>query len=226
MKRVLAYGGGSCLFICLRLALEYIKLLSVYDQGDPTKIASKGIIDGRDEDVLKSAEELRNNYIIKWYDDHLDEIIPVFGTYDENSKSAWKRSDIIANEIMNLKILVDVEGTVLWRNGEDIPDKATPENANKRLKLIKAYLNMMSSKSGRRAWGGQPEYTAFAFMTKLTVQVWVEQRGGLVLRNEIVPPGSTNVVKLLFSGQCHYDLLMDDADAEKILKMLPKAKII
>jgi hypothetical protein len=89
MKRVLAYGNGSCLFICLRLALECIKLLSVYEQGDIERVASKGIIDGRDEDVLKSAEELRNNYIIKWYADFLDTEIPMFGAYDEASKSAW-----------------------------------------------------------------------------------------------------------------------------------------
>lgn len=221
MKRVLAYGNGSCLFICLRLALECIKLLSVYQQGDIERIASKGIIDGRDEDVLKSAEELRNNYIIKWYSDFLDTEIPMFGSYDEASKTAWKRGDIIANEINNLRGLVDSDGNVIWRNGQDIPTE--PEERNK---LLRSYLHHMSSRTGRRTWGGQPEYTAFAFMTKLTVQVWVQQRGDLVMRNEIVPPGSTNIVKLLFSGQNHYDLLLEDDDAEKLIKILPRAKIV
>jgi hypothetical protein len=64
-------------------------------------------------------------------------------------------------------------------------------------------------------------------MAKLTVQVYqAGQDGSLAMINEVKPETSLGLIKLLYSGRCHYDLLLDDATADAILQAWPQAKII
>lgn len=211
-KLVRAAGNGSCLFISLRLGLELITLLKMEESGQRPK---NGIIDGHNASVLESAEHLRNDVIIQWFLNGLDKDIPNFGVIDFKSQKQWTRGDIILMEACN------------------ITEKDVPDEPEKRIELQKAYLKHMNSAvvdRGRtefrnRRWGGQAEYTAFALIAKITVEVWHMTRGGLIKHNEIVPPESAGCFKILFSGSNHYDLLLSNEEAEKIVRLVPDAKL-
>ena len=213
-KMVRAAGNGSCLFISLRLGLEMLTLLKMKDEGQKIE---HGIIDGHNSAVLESAENLRNDIIIQWFQNGLDKTVPSFGVIDFKSQKLWTRGDIIVMETANLT------------------ERDAPEEPEKRLELQKAYLKHMYAEKvyrpgGRvdyktRNWGGQAEYTAFALISKVTVEVWHMTRKGLVKHNEIVPPGSTGTFKILFSGKNHYDLLLSNEEASKIKTIVPEAKI-
>lgn len=212
-KLVRSAGNGSCLFISLRLGLELVTLLNMYETGEKPK---NGIIDGHNASVLESAENLRNDVIIQWFLNGLDKIIPSFGVIDYKSQKKWTRGDIILMEACN------------------ITEKDMPDDPDKRIELQKAYLRHMHSqpfaRNGRkeyksRQWGGQAEYTAFSLISKITVEVWHMTKKGLVKHNEIVPPESSGVFKILFNGSNHYDLLLSNNEAEKIIRIVPDAKI-
>ena len=193
--------NGSCLYISLRLGLEVSKLLKVNEPG-------VGLVDGHHVKVLESAERLRS-MISDWYLNGLSKQLPGFDDNGESkpgqegSKSIpWTRADIVAMESSNL-----VSG--------DIPDPG-PE----RLKLVLRYLSHVRKP---RTWGGVPEYTAFSYMSKLNVEIYRD--GQSRIYQKIQQQVSLGTVRLLFSGSCHYDLLLSDEDAEKIKLLLPKTKL-
>lgn len=212
-KLVRAAGNGSCLFISLRLGLELLTLIKMSDAGQRIE---HGIIDGHNPAVLESAESLRNDVILQWFKNGLEKIVPSFGVFDVKSQKPWTRGDIIVMEAANL-----IEGD-------------TPEDPDKRLELQHSYLKHMQSEKisfqgrndyRRRNWGGQAEYTAFALIAKLTVEVWHLKKGLLIKHNEIVSPESTGTFKILFVGNNHYDLLLSNEEAAKIKAILPEARI-
>lgn len=197
--------NGSCLFISLRLGLEVSKLLKVQEPG-------VGLVDGYHDRVCESAERLRS-MIVEWYLNGLSKQLPGF---DENAESKpgvegsksvpWTRADLVALESSNLC-------------SGDIPDPG-PE----RLKLVLKYLDHVKKP---RIWGGSPEYTAFSYMSKLNVEVYRDApQGQIKIYQKISQHNNLGTVRLLFSGSCHYDLLLSDEDAEKIKRLLPETKLI
>jgi len=212
-KLVRAAGNGSCLFISLRLGLELLTLIKMNDCGQSIQ---HGIIDGHHSAVLESAECLRNDVIIQWFQNGLAKTVPSFGVFDVKSQQPWTRGDIIIMETANL-----IEGDA-------------PEDPAKRLELQQSYLRHMHSEkisfNGRtdyrkRNWGGQAEYTAFALIAKVTVEVWHFKKGMLVKHNEIKSPESSGTFKILFNGNNHYDLLLSNEEAVKIQAIVPEARI-
>lgn len=206
MRVIKASGNGSCMFISLRLALEYLKVLKV--SAEASQSLRSAILDGHDAKVLASAEGLRE-LIVLWYRSYLDTVVPGFGQYTQSTETAkgreWMRGDILAIEMV--------------RANHDVP-----EDGPLRQDAMLKYLERMAR---RGEWGSTPEYTAFAFMAKLTVQVYqAGQDGTLAMINEVKPETSLGLIKLLYSGRCHYDLLLDDATADAILQAWPQAKII
>jgi hypothetical protein len=212
-KLVRSAGNGSCLFISLRLGLELLTLIKMNDSGQSIQ---HGIIDGHHSAVLESAECLRNDVIIQWFQNGLSKTVPSFGVFDVKSQKPWTRGDIIIMETANL-----IEGDA-------------PDDPAKRLELQQSYLKHMRSEkisfNGRtdyrkRNWGGQAEYTAFALIAKVTVEVWHFKKGLLVKHNEIASPESTGTFKILFNGSNHYDLLLSNEEAAKIHAIVPEARI-
>jgi len=205
MRVIKASGNGSCLFISLRLALEYLKVLKV--SAEASQSLRSAILDGHDSKVLASAEGLRE-LVVLWYRSYLDTVVPGFGQYTQSTETAkgreWLRGDILAIEMV--------------RANHDVPEDG-PARQDAMLK----YLDRMSR---RGEWGSTPEYTAFAFMAKLTVEVYqAGQDGTLAMINSVKPEKSLGTIKLLYSGRCHYDLLLDDATAADVLQAWPQAKI-
>jgi len=146
-----AKPNGSCLFISLRLGLECSKLLKMQTPGI-------GLLDGFDNRVVESAERLRH-MIIEWYSNGLTKELPGFDCNAESKpgqegfvEKPWTRADLLAMESANLY-------------AQDIP-----ESGPDRLKVVLRYLEHVKAP---RVWGGVPEYTAFSFMSKLTVEVYV-----------------------------------------------------
>jgi len=191
--------NGSCLFISLRLGLEVSKLLKVNEKG-------VGLVDGYNDKVLESAERLRS-MICDWYLNGLSKQLPGFEANgeskpgEEGTKSIpWTRADLVAMESSNL-------------SSGDIPDPG-PE----RLKLVLRYLEHVKRP---RTWGGVPEYTAFSYMSKLDVEVYRDGR----LYQKVQQQNTLGTVRLLFSGSCHYDLLLSTQDAERIQMLLPNTKL-
>lgn len=205
MYVIKAEGNGSCLFISMRLALEYLKVLKIARESQSVATA---ILDGRDSKVCASAEGLRE-LVVLWYKDHLNATVPGFGQYTQSTDTStgreWMRGDILAIEMV--------------RANHDVP-----ESGPQRSLAMSRYLERMSR---RGEWGSTPEYTAFAFMAKLTVEVYqLDQSGALSIINTVVPNLSLGTIKLLYSGRCHYDLLLDDYTAAEIYKAWPTAKIV
>ena len=193
MYLIRAAPNGSCLFICLRLALEYHKILSA------TEGPASAVVDGYSPIILKSAEDLRN-IIVKWYSGPFaKKTIPSFGPFTEKDGREWIREDILLAET------ADANGS-----NED---------------RTKAYLAKIAMPY---KWGGTPEYTAFAFMSKLKVEVYqrAELSSDLVLVNAVDIPNSLGTTKLLYSGRNHYNLLLDDQEAQSLLKKWPDSKLI
>lgn len=190
MKIVKAAGNGSCLFISLRLGLELRHVIKLIDDGRPPNTCN---LNGCSREVLESAEHLRS-MMIKWYDTGLFKEMKSLGLYTENGRF-WMRGDLLALEMV--------------RRGADVPECGAERTA----KMLQ-YIEDMR-KAG--TWGSTPEYTAFAMMSKLHVQVYQPQEGSLVLVNEVAPAeASRGVVKLLYTNGTHYDLLVDDIDCEKL----------
>ena len=195
MHVIRAAPNGSCLFICLRLGLEYTKILSA------TECPVSAVLDGYSPIILKSAEDLRS-LIVKWYSGVLaKKTIPSFGPFTEKDGREWRREDILLAETADTK-------------GSD-EDR------------ISVYLHKMSRSF---KWGGTPEYTAFAFMSKLNIEVYqraeITSTPGLVMVNSVNIPNSLGTIKLLYSGRSHYDLLLDDSVADDLSKKWPDAKMV
>lgn len=204
MKVIKAEGNGSCLFISLRLALECVTVLKKARDGETVPSA---VIDGSDERVLKSADSMRT-LIVKWYHSGLDRDVPGLGSYVQATESSsgrtWRRGDILAMEMV--------------RAAKDVPEEGL-----ERIAAMLKYLDIMKLRS---TWGGTPEYTAFAILSKLTVEVYQPaSHGGLMLVDKATPENSMGLIKLLFNGHSHYDLLLSDADATDLLNAWPCAKI-
>lgn len=203
MKVIKAEGNGSCLFISLRLALECTTILKKARDGEPVPTA---VVDGSDERVLRSAESMRA-LIVKWYHGGLDRDVPGLGSYVQatstSSGRTWRRGDILAMEMV--------------RSAKDVPEEG--------LERIAAMLKYLDYMKLRSTWGGTPEYTAFAILSKLTVEVYQPGTSGLVLVDKATPESSLGLIKLLFNGHNHYDLLLDDADATDLLNAWPCSKI-
>jgi hypothetical protein len=151
----------------------------------------KTILDGYHEKILKSAEELRD-LILKWYDDRFTQEIPSFGSYIENGRP-WTRGDILAMEMVTR-------------------DKDLPEDPDKKLEAMQQYLRRQ-----KYAWGSTPEYTAFSFMSNCCVVVYQAQSESYQEINRVEPQGYTDTIRLLYSGKNHYDVLVDDAQAELLM---------
>ena len=196
--------NGSCLFISLRLGLECSKLLKVNMPG-------VGLVDGFDHRVVESAENLRS-MIVEWYSNGLSKTLPGFEAngeskpgHDGTREVPWTRADLVAMETSNL-ISSDI-----------------PEPGPERLKLVLRYLEHVKKP---RTWGGVPEYTAFSYMSKLNVEVYI--REGLTkvrLYQKVAQNNSLGTVRLLFNGSCHYDLILDESDASRIKKLLPDTQM-
>jgi hypothetical protein len=205
MYIIKAEGNGSCLFISMRLALEYLKVLKIAKE---SQSVANAILDGRDPKVCASAEGLRE-LVVLWYKEHLDVVVPGFGQYTQSTDTAkgreWVRGDILAIEMV--------------RSNHDVPETGPERSA-----AMTKYLERMSR---RGEWGSTPEYTAFAFMAKLTVEAYqLDLSGKLSVVDTVKPHLSLGTVKLLYSGRCHYDLLLDDDTAAEIYKAWPTAKMV
>lgn len=228
MKVIHASPNGSCLFISLRLGLEYTAVLKLRDSGQPI---SSTCLNGFDRRIVESAENLRT-LIVKWYDTGLEKEMSGYGCYVEAADSRkFVRGDLLAMEMVN--------------TGHDVAEEG-PE----RLAEMTAYLRTMKMP---RTWGGAPEFTAFAFMSKLRVEVYQpitrlysleESRervkkaradpltaesplaAGLLCINTIEPPDCMGKVQLLYNGSTHYDLLLEDSVAEVLEKAWPAARIV
>lgn len=226
MRIIKAAANGSCLFISLRIGLEVLKLLSLNLTHATEPINC--ILDGENPKVLQSAEDLRNKIIIKWFENGIDKEIPGFGFFDESAKRPWTRGDLLTMEAANIKELSGRSG--------DIPESAEDCRA-----LQKKYLKYLASDNKfRKNWGGTAEYTAFALIAKITVEVWVATDLTVVedstnprtrpseykKHSQIVPENTTGTIKLLFNGQNHYDLLLENNEAEYLLSFTRKAKIV
>lgn len=205
MKVIKAAGNGSCLFISLRLGLELRHVIRLINEGHtPTSCNLKGSC----TEVMQSAEELRK-MIMTWYDTGLFKDMPSLGTYTENGR-LWVRGDILALEMV--------------RRGSDVPESGAARTA--------AMLKYIEDMRIEGTWGSTPEYTAFAMMSKLHVQVYQFQQGTLARVNEVGPAGPIQgIVKLLYTGGTHYDLLVDDCDSvlieanEKLASLVPMLRL-
>jgi len=100
------------------------------------------------------------------------------------------------------------------------------EEPIKRIDIVKKHTDMSAeeylekqSKFGQ--WAGVPEYIAFAFMAQMVVEVYC--MGSLI--DCVRPPISKATIKLAYLNN-HYELLLDDAEADGLKKLLPAAKII
>jgi hypothetical protein len=189
MKIIKAQGNGSCLFISLRLGLELLKILEVQ---------KPGVLNGSDNRIIKSAEELRA-IIVQWYSNGLKKNISLFGRYSESNDRAWTREDILANELHNFS------------------NKDVAEEGPERLKSVLQYLDKMKIPG---TWGGTPEYTAFAFIAKCNICVYSEGK----IINEL-NTNSDKTIYLLFSGRSHYDLLLSDEQALMLSKINPRLSL-
>lgn len=201
---------GSCLFVALRLGLECAVLLRRVAAKDPPP--ESALLDGLHPAAAEAAEDLRR-MICKWYSGGLDKTIASFGNYSEanasQSSRLWTRQDVLAVEMVRL--------------GQDVPESG-PERTTQALQYIK---DMQSGE-----WGSTPEYTAFAMLSKLEIQVYQpgkakteEPFDGLVCVNRIRPDPCMGLIRLLYNGHSHYDLLVDDETASKLFQMCPRAPL-
>lgn len=203
MPIVRAEGNGSCLYISLRLALEVATVLK--RAADGVRI-DHAVVDGRDERVIRSSTNMRA-LIVKWYANGLDKVVPGFGSYRQGSDTCaerpWLRGDLLAMEMV--------------RAGHDVPEEGL-----ERTRAMFKYLETMSLEG---TWGGTPEYTAFALISKLKVEVFQPGENGLKLVDSVSPEAPMGLVKLLFNGSNHYDLFLDDATSNALLEAWPLSKI-
>lgn len=236
MRLVRSAPNGSCLFISLRLGLECLTLLQHIKEGRVVK----GLVNGYHPAVLKSSEDLRNDIIIKWFLHGLDKPIPGFGHFDEAKKTLWTRGDILLVEAHNIEELNEPMAVVRPKTSGGASGGATEHQdvcsvteepttdertANEKRATQMKYLSFMQSSPGRRPWGGQAEYTAFALIAKLTIEVYVfgleNGKRILVKYNEVKSPESTGTISLMFTGRNHYDLLLTDDDFLALQKVVP-----
>jgi hypothetical protein len=201
MRIIKAAGNGRCLFISLRLALECFTLIEIKAKGDPVPTHC---INGHAECVVSSAETLCG-MICDWYEKGLSKEVAGFGSYITSGRQ-WTRRDILAIEMV--------------QKGRDVP-----EEGSEREQAALGYIKRMRQ---RGSWGSTPEYTAFAFMSKLRVEVYQPAESfsketpdefaakGLTLINAVQPIEPKGTVRLLFNGSNHYDLLLSDEDSLKI----------
>jgi hypothetical protein len=113
------------------------------------------------------------------------------------------------------------------QRGRDVPEEGPVRH-----QLALEYLEKMKR---RGTWGSTPEYTAFAFMSKLKVEVYQPQQlqsletpeefkqQGLNLINTVEPSLCLGTVRLLFTGTCHYDLLLTDEEYVSLKNIVPSA---
>ena len=180
--------------------------MTVLDMFTNGTSAASACVDGYDDRVTKSAEVLRS-MIMQWYGTGLEKIVEGFGTFIEATEAGpgrpFLRGDILAMEMV--------------RHGTDVPETGLGRTA-----AMLEYLKIMSAPG---TWGSTPEYTAFAFMSKLNVKVYQpKSHTQLLLINETKVPNSKGTIKLLYTGRNHYDLLLSDEESFTLVKAWPKSK--
>lgn len=205
MRVIKAAGNGRCLFISLRLALECFTLIDLQQRSQETPTYC---INGHADCVIKSAETLCG-MICDWYQNGLMKVVAGFGSYISSGRS-WVRRDILAIEMV--------------QRGRDVPEEGPDRD-----KAAYGYLKRMRQ---RGSWGSTPEYTAFAFMSKLRVEVYQPADSfsketpdefaakGLTLINTVEPVDPKGTIRILFNGSNHYDLLLSNEDTEKLATYL------
>jgi len=180
--------------------LESTRLITLYRENDA--LAKRGLLDGHHESVLKSSEELRS-MIVDWYRTGLNKEMIGYDAYQVSEGSRkWVRGDVIALESANFT------------------SKDIPESGEERVRLILHYLDHIKKP---HVWGGTPEYTAFAFMAKLKIEVYNEK---LEKIQEVNPPKALGTVRLLFNGSNHYDIAFSDEDKNTICEFMPHVKFV
>lgn len=94
------------------------------------------------------------------------------------------------------------------------------ELSNKALDVTDDDINEYLVKMKRSdTWGSQPEYIAFAYMARVSVNVHVITASGLSLVDTF--GGFDRSIDLLFLGN-HYDLLVKEEDAKKLCEIYPE----
>jgi hypothetical protein len=164
------------------------------------ELEKPGVLNGRDRRILKSAEDLRE-IIVSWYYNGLEKTVDSFGTFNQAGLTLWKREDIIATELHNLS------------------SKDVPESGPDRRKAVLTYLDIMK-KSG--TWGGTPEYSALALIAKCNIDVYSE---GKIVSSIKASENSNKLICLRFSGRNHYDLMITDEQAAKLLSIMPDLRL-
>lgn len=211
MKVIRVKPNGRCLFIALRLALESVTVLRNVRMGRETP---RACFNGYEPAVIDSAESLAE-LIFAWYSKKPCAEVPGFGQTGGAGAPAWRRMDILATEMVS--------------QGRDVDDNDAAKQA-----AADRYLERMRQPG---EWGSTPEYLAFAFLSKLAVEVYQPagpagassetpddfKTAGLTLINSVKPPVVLETVHLLYNGHNHYDLLVTDALAAELSKAWPEA---
>lgn len=83
--------------------------------------------------------------------------------------------------------------------------------------IVQYLVNMAKSTT----WGSQPEYIAFSYMARVTVQVYSYTSAGPVMVDSVGQYDRT--VSLLFGGN-HYDLLVSNDDATALCALCPESR--
>lgn len=248
--------NNACLFVSLRVGLEVFTVLWRFrETGEkPTN----ALIDGNSSVTYTSAELLRQ-YMMNWFETGLDKELPGFGAYREavraadaaaaNDAAANQGSSAAANDgnaaVPTTAALQSPDDGRNWmrgdvlaldmiRRGIDVPDADCPE----RTAVILQYIKGMRC---RGVMGGTPEYVAFAFMSKLKIEVFQKARGGpsaasggaasaagpppgYFIVNSVTPPEPRGTIRLLYNGVNHYDLLLSPEDARDIQAIWPATR--
>jgi hypothetical protein len=203
MRVVKAAGNGRCLFISLRLALECFTMIDMLGKDETLR---SHCVNGHADCVIKSAETLCG-MICDWYENGLSKEVAGFGSYISSGRP-WTRRDILAMEMV--------------QRGRDVPEEGAGRE--------EAALGYIKKMRQRGSWGSTPEYTSFAFMSKLRVEVYQPADSfsretpaefsakGLTLINSVEPVDPKGTVRLLFNGSNHYDLLLSEEDNLKLAK--------
>lgn len=220
MKFVRAAGNGSCLFVALRLGLECTAVNALAERSMPVRSAC---LDGFDARILSSSEDLRG-MLLKWY--AVDKPVPSLGNFVEATTGS---EAVQATETSPAVAAVAPTAATLWSRWDIIITELSRTgkftSTLSREQMVQRYLRTMSTPG---IWGSTPEYMAFAFMSKLNVEVYQPKRGSreLMCVNIATVPEPKGTVKLLFNGANHYDLLLDDDVALRMAGLIPGACIL
>ena len=184
-------GKGNCLFISIRILIELNYILNKIDNGEPVSTIS---INGYDKELIEAAQRTRRK-IVKWFSKKPEKEVPQLGNFVEGENARpWKRSDLIAMEMVN--------------RGKDIP-----ENGPERENAIREYLEFMSKCT---SWGGTPECFAAAAMTGKTLNTWQPDENKQLFKISTICGSKTD--EILNEDNAEDDAMMysdDDSDEEE-----------